>query len=179
MGLSTTIGTAFFAIILIAGSAYTITLNVEMMKTTTEPLELFVNTAQAKLSESCQIDSWNSQTSHTIKLNITNTGSEGIRLSRFDNIDVLVTYNTSGVIVTEWFTYDQDQPASNHWAVSSVYTNGDPGDTVNPINLSGNVYGIWDSGETIEIRVYVSDDVFDFNYLKFTLPHGSTFSKAL
>ena len=179
MGLSTTISTAFFALILISGSAYLIALNMDMMKSTSEPLDNFADIAYIQLSEDCQIDSWNNQTLHTLDLNITNTGDLGIRVFQFNDIDVILSCTTSGGIVNTWLTYDQDKPSSNHWSVSSVFTSGETGDTVNPINLSGNIYGIWDPGETIEIRIYISDDVQSFNFLKISLPYGSTTCRAM
>ena len=178
MGLSTTISTAFFALILVTGSAYIISLNIDMMKTTTEPLETYVDTALYQLNEKCVIDSWNNQTLHTLDINITNTGDEGIRVARLGDLDVIISYTSSGESYTDWISYDQERPSSNHWSIVSVYTDGIQGDTINVINISGETYGIWDPGETLEIRIYLTSDVSSFDSLKFTLPHGSTASKA-
>lgn len=173
MGLSNTVSTAFFTMILITGAAYLITLNIDLMKTTSEPLNEYLNNEQIKLGQDCEIDSWQVISSHTVQLNVTNTGSESIRIQDFSDIDLIVSYSNPQGDYVRWLSFDFTNPSTNYWTVHQVYTNGKTGDILNPISLNGEIYGLWDPGETIEILVYIKVNVQSFNYLKLVLPYGN------
>ncbi len=173
MGLSNTVSTAFFTMIMITGAAYLITLNIDLMKTTGEPLTDYLNNEHIKLGQNCEIDSWRVVLNHTVLLNVTNTGSESIRIHDFSEIDLIVSYETPLGDIVRWLNFDLSSPLTNYWTINQVYTNGKPGDNLNPISLTGDIYGLWDPGETIEIKIYIQVNVLSFNYLKLVLPYGN------
>ena len=173
MGLSGVVSAAFVSIILLSGAAYVVTMNIDMMRTTIEPFEEYMARESFRLGESCTIDSWNIRSIYEVEIYITNTGENGIRLRDFDEIDLILTYNTSSGIVVDWIPFDQDGSSPSHWKVTDVYTNGQQGDFVNPINLTGDLYGIWDPGETLEILVYTENVVTGYKYVKVSLPYGT------
>lgn len=173
MGLSNTVSAAFFTLILITGASYLISLNIDLMKTTSEPLEEYMHTEQTRLGQNCEINSWRELSSHSVILNVTNTGSESIRIQDFSDLDVIVSYSDAQSEHVKWLSFDTSSPSTNHWTVLQVYTNGKPGDVLNPLNLSGEPYGLWDPDETIEIQVYIEVNVQSFNYIKLVLPYGA------
>ncbi len=179
MGLSGIVSAAFISIILLSGAAYVVTMNLDMMKDTVEPLEEYMVRERARLGEACTVDSWNIWSIYEVYIYITNTGENGVRLSDFDELDLILTYNTSSGIVVDWIPYDQDGSPPSYWLVDDVYTNGEQGDHVNPINLSGDVYGIWDPGETIKILVYTENAVTGYKYIQFALPFGTVIGTSL
>lgn len=179
MGLSTTISTAFFTLILITGTAYIVTMNLDLMTATTEPLEDYLVVREQKYRHQCVIDSWDNKTSNSVDLNITNTGEEGVRVSELNELDVILTFTNLSGQVTSWITYDQKKPSSTHWAITQVYTNGVSGDIINPIHLSGDVYGIWDPDETLEIRIRLTSTVLEFEHVKIGMPYGYVANKVL
>jgi len=173
LGLSGIVSAAFITIILLSGAAYVVTMNINMMKDTIEPLEEYMVRERFRLGESCTIDSWVNSSLYGVDINITNVGENGIRLSKFSEIDVILTYNTSSGIVVDWIPFDQDGVPSSFWKMMDVFTDGQQGDYVNPLNFSGDLYGIWDPGETIEIRIITADIATSYKYLKITLPYGT------
>lgn len=173
MGLSTTISTAFFTLILISGAAYVVTMNIDLMTSTSEPLGEYLEIKEDTYRHECVVDSWNNQTGNSIDLNVTNTGEEGIRITELGELDILVTYTLASGSRTKWLEFDQDVPSSDHWAITQVFTKGGLGDVVNRINLSGDLYGIWDPDETLEIRIFVSSGVLSFDHVKIGMPFGS------
>lgn len=178
MGLSTTVSAAFLTIILITGASYVVALNVNMMRTSTEPLDEYMSAEYDKTRESCEIDSLSNKTSQSILLNLTNDGSRGILLSDFNKLDVIIIYDVEEIQKTQWLPFCHDGTTSNSWNVTRVFTNGEPGDYINPINLSKE-YGIWDPGETIEIKIKISEVTNNFVYFKIVFPKGNVFSSSL
>ncbi|MCB2171490.1 hypothetical protein KQH65_01990 [archaeon] len=107
-------------------------------------------------------------------MNITNTGETSILVRDLDTIDIILAYRTASGDKVLWLPYDQDGSISSFWNVSGVYTNGNVGDYLNPIRLMGDIHGIWDSGESIEITCVYEDSAIEYYYIKIVLPYGKT-----
>ncbi len=75
MGLSSTVSAAFFTILLLTGTAYVVTLNINMMKNTVEPIEEYMAREHNRLGEACTIDSWSISSPNEAVVYITNTGA--------------------------------------------------------------------------------------------------------
>ena len=86
-----------------------------------------------------------------------------------------------GLVRTRQFVRDRAaaEGYERYWLVDDVYTNGEQGDHVNPINLSGDVYGIWDPGETIKILVYTENVVTGYKYIQFAMPFGTVIGTSM
>jgi archaellum component FlaF (FlaF/FlaG flagellin family) len=174
MGLSSSVSAAFITLLILTGSAYLVSINLDLMRTTTEPFAEYMEAEYARVEEDCTIDSWLNTSSTSLKVNITNSGETGILVRDFDTIDIIIAYRAASGDKVIWLPYDQDGGVSRFWNISGVYTNDDEGDYLNPISLSGDVHGIWDSGESIEITCVYEDSVIEYYYFKVILPYGKT-----
>ena len=174
MGLSSSVSAAFITLLILTGSAYVVSINLDLMRSTTEPLAEYMESEYTRVEEDCTLDSWVNTGSNSLKVNITNIGETGILVRDFDTIDIIIAYRTASGDKVVWLPYDQGGVASSFWNVSGVYTNGDVGDYLNPISLSGNIHGIWDSGESIEITCVYEESAIEYYYIKIVLPYGKT-----
>ena len=174
MGLSSSVSAAFITLLILTGSAYLVSINLDLMRSTTEPLSEYMETEYTRVAEDCTLDSWVNTSSNSLEVNITNTGETSILVRDLDTIDIILAYRTASGDKVLWLPYDQDGSISSFWNVSGVYTNGNVGDYLNPIRLMGDIHGIWDSGESIEITCVYEDSAIEYYYIKIVLPYGKT-----
>jgi archaellum component FlaF (FlaF/FlaG flagellin family) len=170
MGQSTTVATAFTAIMIIAGISILVTSTVSSFGVISKGIDSMVSQNEAILNEDMEFVSWRLVDSQTLRTNVTNTGETNIRLRDFDKMDCIVTYTVSGTRNSTWVPYVQAGDTASHWNVTRVFFNGQEGDDVNPIKLTAPVYGGWDPCETIEIQIWLEDINPSFQYVTLVTP---------
>ena len=170
MGQSTTVATAFTAIMIIAGVSIIITSTVSSFGVISKGIDSMVSQNEAVLNEDMEFVSWSLVDSQTLRANVTNTGETSIRLRDFDKMDCIVTYAVSGARESAWVPYVQAGDTGSHWKVNRVFFNGLEGDEVNPMKLTAPVYGGWDPCEKIEIQIWLEDSDPSFQYVTLVTP---------
>jgi archaellum component FlaF (FlaF/FlaG flagellin family) len=170
MGQSTTVATAFTAIMIIAGVSILVISTVSSFGVISKGIDNMVAQNEAVLNEDFEFTSWSLVDPQTLRLNVTNTGQTSIRLRDFDKMDCIVTYTVSGTSNSTWVPYVQTGHASSHWNVTKVFFNGMEGDEVNPVKLMAPVYGGWDPCETLEIQIWLEDINPSFLYVTLVTP---------
>ncbi len=170
MGQSTTVATAFTAIMIIAGVSILVTSTVSSFGVISRGIDSMVSQNEAVLNEDVEFTSWRLVDSQTLRLNVTNTGETSIRLRDFDKMDCIVSYVASGVSNSAWVPYAQAGDTGSHWNVTRVFFNSQEGDEVNPIKLTAPVYGGWDPRETLEIQIWLAESNPSFQYVTLVTP---------
>ena len=170
MGQSTTVATAFTAVMIIAGVSILVTSTVSSFGVISRGIDSMVSQNEAVLNEDVEFTGWSLVDSQTLKVNVTNTGETSIRLRDFDKMDCIVTYTVSGTRNSTWMPYVQAGDTGNHWNVTRVFFNGVEGDEVNPVKLTAPVYGAWDPRETLEIQIWLEDPNPSFRYVTLVTP---------
>ncbi len=170
MGQSTTVATAFTAIMIIAGVSILVTSTVSSFGIISRGIDSMVAQNEAVLNEDVGFTSWSLVDSQTLRLNVTNTGETSIRLRDFNKMDCIVTYTASGTRNSTWVPYAQAGDASSHWNVTRVFFNGVEGDGVNPLKLTAPVHGSWDPHETLEIQIWLEEPNPSFIYVTLVTP---------
>jgi len=170
MGQSTTVATAFTAIMIIAGVSILVTSTVSSFGVISKGIDSMVSQSEAVLNEDMEFVSWRLVDSQTLRANVTNIGETSIRLRDFDKMDCIVTYTVSGTRNSTWVPYVQAGDASSHWNVTGVFFNGQEGDDVNPMKLTSPVYGSWDPCEMVEIQIWLEDSDPAFHYVTLVTP---------
>ena len=170
MGQSTTVATAFTAIMIIAGVSMLVTSMVSSFGVISRGIDNMVSQNEAVLNEDIEFKSWRLVDTQTLRANVTNTGETSIRLRDFDKMDCIVTYTVSGTSNSTWVPYAQAGDASSHWNVTRVFFNGVEGDEVNPLKLTAPVYGGWDPLETLEIQIWLEYSNPSFKYVTLVTP---------
>jgi archaellum component FlaF (FlaF/FlaG flagellin family) len=170
MGQSTTVATAFTAIMIIAGVSILVTSTVSSFGIISRGIDSMVAQNEAVLNEDMEFTSWSLLDSQTLRLNVTNTGETSIRLRDFNKMDCIVTYTASGTRNSTWVPYVQAGDASSYWNVTRVFFRGVEGDEVNPVKLTVPVYGSWDPRETLEIQIWLEDINPSFQYVTLVTP---------
>ena len=172
MGQSTTVATAFTAVMIIAGISILITSTVSSFGIISEGIDSMVAQNEAVMNEDIVFASWRLVDPQTLRANVTNTGETSIRLRDFDKMDCIVSYTASGVSNSTWVPYTQAGDTVSHWNVTRVFFNGKEGDEVNPMKLSSPVYGGWDPRETVEIQIWLEDANPSFEYITLCTPNA-------
>ena len=170
MGQSTTVATAFTAIMIIAGVSILVTSTVSSFGVISKGIDSMVSQSETVLNEDMEFVSWRLVDSQTLRANVTNIGETSIRLRDFDKMDCIVTYTESGTRNSTWVPYVQAGDTVSHWNVTRVFFNGHEGDDVNPMKLTSPVYGCWDPCETIEIQIWLEDSNPTFHYVTLVTP---------
>jgi len=170
MGQSTTVATAFTAIMIIAGVSILVTSTVSSFGVISRGIDSMVSQNEAVLNEDVEFTSWRLLDSQTLRANVTNTGETSIRLRDFDKMDCIVTYTVSGKRNSTWVPYAQAGDTGSHWNVTRVFFNGVEGDEVNPLKLTAPVYGSWDPRETLEIQIWLEESNPSFQYVTLVTP---------
>lgn len=170
MGQSTTVATAFTAIMIIAGVSILVTSTVSSFGVISKGIDSMVSQNEAVLNEDVEFTSWRQVDSQTLRINVTNTGETSIRLRDFDKMDCIVTYTESGTRDSTWVPYMQTGNTSSHWRVNRVFFNGQEGDQINPMKLTDPVYGGWDPWETVEIQIWLDASNPSFQYITLVTP---------
>jgi len=170
MGQSTTVATAFTAIMIIAGISILVTSTVSSFGVISKGIDSMVSQNEAMLNEDMEFVSWRLLDSRTLRANVTNTGETSIRLRDFDKMDCIVTYTVSGTRNSTWVPHVQAGDTVSHWNVTRVFFNGHEGDDVNPMKLTTPVYGSWDPRETVEILIWLEDSNPSFQYVTLVTP---------
>jgi len=170
MGQSTTVATAFTAIMIIAGVSILVTSTVSSFGVISRGIDSMVSHNEAVLNEDVEFTSWSLVDPQTLRANVTNTGETSIRLREFDKMDCIVTYTVSGTRNSMWVPYVQAGNTSSHWNVTRVFFKGMEGDEVNPVKLTSPVYGSWDPRETLEIQIWLEDANPSFQYVTLVTP---------
>lgn len=178
MGQSTTIATAFTAIMIIAGVSIPITSTVSSFGVISRGIDSMVSQSEAALNEDLEFSSWSLVDPTTLRANVTNTGETSIRLRDF-KMDCIVTYAEYGVKYSTWVPYVQAGGAGSHWNVTRVFFNGQEGDEVNPMKLMAPVYGVWDPRETVEIQIQLEGSNPTFLYVTLVTPNAAKMSTNL
>ena len=180
MGQSTVVATAFTAIMFVAGISILIMSTVSSFGTLSEAITDQVQHNDVLLSERIEFGDWAQIDSTTLRINVSNTGSTCIMLNEFNKMDLILAYN-DGNKETMWITYDQSGSASSGWRVNNVYFRNQQGDLINPIGLTGDVYGGWDPEETLELEINLASGSPVFEYVTLITPAGiqahSSFTK--
>jgi archaellum component FlaF (FlaF/FlaG flagellin family) len=179
MGQSTTVATAFTAIMMIAGIAILITTAVSGFSIITQAIDSRVDKTQIMVHERMAFTGWRLDDAQTLRLNVTNAGETSLALRDFDKFDLIVTYLEAGVTRSEWLAFDQGASSGDYWMVNRVFFNGAEGDQVNPIVLNSQVSGNWDPGETIELLVHIDAVSPTYRYLMYSTLNGVTVSTGL
>ena len=96
-------------------------------------------------------------TTSIAKVNVTNIGGQGIRIRDFIKSDLIVVYFNGTHRKAVRLSYS-DSEAPNTWSISRVLVGNKEGDTLNPINPKLKT-GIWDPGETLELKLVIQDYV--------------------
>lgn len=170
MGQSTTVATAFTAIMIIAGVSILITSTVSSFGVISKGIDSMISQNEAVLNEDMEFASWRLVDSQTLRANVSNTGETSIRLRDFDKMDCIVTYSLSGIRNSTWVPYVQSGDTSSHWNITRIFFNGREGDEVNPVKLTAPVYGSWDPCETVEIQIWLEDPNPSFQYVTLVTP---------
>jgi len=171
MGQSTTVATAFTAIMMIAGVSILITTAVSGFDIITGALTSQVEKSNVAVNERMEFVGWRLSDPQTLLLNVSNAGETSLTLRDFNKFDCIVTYSEGGALSSDWLGFDQAASTGDYWKVSRVFFNGAQGDEVNPISLiplSGN----WDPQEVLEIAVHVDAASPSFRYLILATVNG-------
>jgi len=170
MGQSTTVATAFTAIMIIAGVSILVTSTVSSFGVISKGIDSMVSQSEAVLNEDMEFVSWRLVDAQTLRANVTNTGETSIQLRDFDKMDCIVTYTVSGTRNSTWVPYVQAGDTGSHWKINRVFFNGQEGDEVNPMKLTAPVYGSWDPCEKIEVQIWLEDPDPSFQYVTLVTP---------
>ncbi|MBN2335071.1 hypothetical protein JXL21_05885 [Candidatus Bathyarchaeota archaeon] len=170
MGQSTTVATAFTAIMLIAGVSILITSTISSFGVLNKGIDSIVSQSEVTLNERIAFVSWSPVGAQTIGVNVTNSGETSIQLRDFDKMDCIVTFTASGAQSTEWIAYDQDGDTDSYWKVNRVFFAGAEGDKINSMKLTSPIHGAWDPQETIEIHIWLNKSSPSFEYVTISTP---------
>ena len=170
MGQSTTVATAFTAVMIIAGVSILVTSTVSSFGVISKGIDSMFSQKEAVLNMDMEFVSWRLLDSQTLRANVTNIGETSIRLRDFDKMDCIVTYTESRASDSTWVPYVQAGDAGSYWKINRVFFNGQEGDEVNPMKLTAPVYGGWDPSEKIEIQIWLKDSNPSFQYVTLVTP---------
>jgi len=179
MGQSTTVATAFTAIMMIAGVTILITTAVSGFSIITQAMDSRVDRTQIIVHERMAFTGWRLDDPQTLRLNVTNTGETSMALREFDKFDVIVTYLEAGATKSEWLAFNQGASSGDYWKINRVFFNGDEGDQVNPMVLTQPVSGNWDPGEAIELLAHIDAVNPTYRYVTYSTLNGVTVSTGL
>ncbi|TRO53885.1 hypothetical protein E2P71_05455 [Candidatus Bathyarchaeota archaeon] len=179
MGQSTTVATAFTAIMMIAGVTILITTAVSGFSIITQAIDSRVDATQTIVHERMTFTGWKLDDAQTLRLNVTNAGETSMTLREFDKFDMIVTYIEAGATRSEWLALNQEASSGDYWKIVRVFFNGAEGDQVNPMVLTTPVSGNWDHGETIELLVHIDAVSPTYSYVVYSTPNGVTASTDL
>jgi len=172
MGQSTTVATAFTAIMMIAGVSILITTAVSGFDIISGAITDRVDESDVAVNERMEFTGWRLVDPQTMRLNVSNAGETSLRLRDFDKFDCIVTYSDGGATVSEWLAFNQFAPSGDYWRINRVFFNGAQGDEVNPISLAGSLSGNWDPQEVLEITVHLDAAGPSFSYLMLATVNG-------
>jgi len=171
MGQSTTVATAFTAIMMIAGVSILITTAVSGFDIISGAMTSQVDESNVAVNERMEFTGWGLVDPQTMRLNVSNTGETSLRLRDFDKFDCIVTHSEGGAPTSEWLAFDQSASAGDYWKINRVFFNGAQGDELNPITLTP-LSGNWDPQEVLEITVHVDAASPSFSYLILATVNG-------
>jgi len=179
MGQSTTVATAFTAIMMIAGITILITTAVSGFSIITQAIDSRVDRTQIIVHERMAFTGWKLDDAQTLRLNVTNAGETSMTLREFDKFDLIATYLEAGATKSEWLAFNQVASSGDYWKINRVFFNGAEGDQVNPMVLTAPVSGKWDPGETIELLVHIDAVNPTYRYVMYSTLNGVTVSTGL
>ena len=174
MGQSTTVATAFTAVMLVAGVAILITSSLSSFELITGAISDQIEVNEVVVAESCRFTGYVDVSSNTARLNLTNDGETRIPLRKFNKVDLILTYTSSGESETVWVPFNQDGGIETHWKVNRVFFRGSQGDVVSPMKLTVPVAGVFDPTETVEIELFLVVASPTFEYVSLSTPSGAS-----
>ena len=172
MGQSTVVATAFTAIMFVAGVSILIMSTVSGFGTLSEAITSQVEHRDIVFNERIEFGDWSQIDASTLRINVSNIGSTSIMLNSFNKMDLIVSYYNGSGDHTVWVSFDQTEIAASYWSINRVFFRNDQSDLVNPISLSGSLYGAWDSEETLELEIHLDEASPTFEYLTLITPSG-------
>ncbi len=178
MGQSTVIATAFTAIMFVAGVSILLMTSVSSFDTLAGAITEQSQQNDILLHERIEFGFWTSVDSNTLRINVSNSGDTAIMLSDFDTMDLIVSLN-NGADTTRWVQFDQSGVSGDLWKINRVFFKDIEGDMVNPMRLTGTIFGGWDPEETIELEVSLTEANPTFQYLTLITPNGVQAHSAL
>jgi archaellum component FlaF (FlaF/FlaG flagellin family) len=155
MGQSTTVATAFTAIMMIAGVSILITTAVSGFGIIASGITDQTDKTSILVNERLEFTGWKLDDSQTLRLNVSNTGETSLTLRNFDKFDCIVTYIEGGATSSDWLAFSQAASSGDYWKINRVFLNGVQGDQVNPMILTTPISGNWDPQEVLEILMHV------------------------
>ncbi|MCS7132698.1 MAG: hypothetical protein NZ918_03120 [Aigarchaeota archaeon] len=94
----------------------------------------------------------------SIEVVLLNRGHEPIKIEEFDKMDVIAVYRShSGALKAIWLPYDPEMNSSYGWRPLNITCDG-LGELLNPASPDMSS-GLWDPGESLAIRAWLSDEV--------------------
>lgn len=154
MGFAAALAGYITTIIMLTILTITITLTSTYLENAAIQLSNKVTIAKDK--EKIEIIAYQIVDSTTFLINITNTGDVSIPVSKLDMIDIIVTYISAGQIVIERAVYRATTGC--RWTPLNIYADGISSEIINPVDQNFSS-GLWDPGETLEIRLTLSNPV--------------------
>lgn len=132
---------------------YTFTGNLNAGKKSSELIETQSSSLDKELRTKLRIDSITILSGgQQVKANITNTGTQPIKVAELEYADLVLSYTTTvGAAVSQRLTYSFSG-SDNTWKINNVFTDGRQGEGVSPIDLSQGSSGHWDPNEQLEIK---------------------------
>jgi len=169
MGYSGVLALVFLCVVTISSLAALIVVNFSIHESIGKAIGEEVSVRIYTLSDALRIKSgYRSQDGHEIYINMTNVGESSVPVKDFKFIDVIVVYrDVSGDVKVLWVPYEsQPDQTSDCWFVNGVFVDNRSGDIINPIRISNTGWsGLWDPGETVEIVIYLNDQVSPENVI--------------
>jgi len=172
LGQSTTVATAFTAIMMIAGVSILITTAVSGFGIIASGITEQTDKTSILVNERLEFTGWKLVDPQTLRLNVSNVGETSLTLRDFDKFDCIVMYTAGGASSSEWLAFNQAATTGDYWKINRVFFNGAQGDEVNPISLSGTVSGNWDPQEVLEVQVHVDAVDPSFRYVIMSTVNG-------
>ncbi|MCD6095055.1 MAG: hypothetical protein J7J99_00650 [Thermoprotei archaeon] len=163
MGYSGVLALAFMCIVVISSIAAIMVINFSIHESIGEAIGEEANIRVFTLGEELRIDDgYISQDGHEVFINITNVGEASVPIKDFKFIDVIVVYkDVNKNVKILWVPYEETpNQLSDCWFLNDVFIDNRSGDIINPIRISSTgCSGLWDPGETIEITIYLKDQI--------------------
>ena len=93
----------------------------------------------------------------TVVVRVANSGQVSLRASERQLFDLIVRYtDVDGNVHIARLPYDPQLSLPGSWRVEKVYTNGAPGEAINPMDPPYLTRGMWDPMEELELTIYTS-----------------------
>jgi hypothetical protein len=178
MGQSTTIASAFAAILILFSIFMINSTSINSIQSITTTADLKAAQLESLNSQKCRLENWGAIDQTTIILNVTNTGDKSIRWPEFDAIEIYAKANANDTSQVQRIQFNQEIAVGGYWEVSHIFYNGNKEEIKNPLIIATKS-GAWDPGETLEIKVHLSFNSEGVNYMTLVLPNGFESSLGL